>query len=72
MPGGGDSVSFFDPGISRGEPVKLIPALLLRLEFCCTPCQNVVIVPDTSYITSAIRKLMLDIPSPGSFQNIGL
>ena len=46
--------------------------LLLRFEFCCTFCQKVTIVPDTNYIISAIRKLMLDIPSPGSFQNIGL
>ena len=45
---------------------------LLSLEFCCSPYEKVVIVPDTNYITSAIRKLMLDIPSPGSFQNIGL
>ena len=29
-------------------------------------------MPDTNYITSAIRKFMLDMPSPGSFQNICL
>ena len=29
-------------------------------------------VPSTNYITSAIRKFMLDILSTGSFQNIGL
>ena len=45
---------------------------LLRFEFCCTRCEKVIIVPDTNYITSAIRKLILYIPSPGSFQNIGL
>ena len=51
---------------------QTLKSLLLRFEFCCTSCQKVIIVPDTNYITSAIRKLMLDIPSPGSFQNIGL
>ena len=45
-----------------------LKTLLLRLEFCCTPCQKVIIVPDTNHITSAIRKLMLDIPSPVSFK----
>ena len=29
-------------------------------------------MPDTNYITSAIRKFMMDMPSPGSFQNICL
>ena len=52
--------------------IHTLKTLLLRLEFCCTLCQKVIIVPDTNYITSAIRKLMLDISSPGSFQNIGL
>ena len=51
---------------------QTLKTLLLRFEFCCTSCQKVIIVPDTKYITSAIRNLMLDIPSPGSFQNIGL
>ena len=36
------------------------------------PCEKVIIVPDTNYVTSAIRKLMLNMPSPGSFQNVGL
>ena len=35
------------------------------------PCEKVIIVPDTNYTTSAIRKFMLDVPSPGSFENIG-
>ena len=30
------------------------------------------IVLDTNYVTSAIRKFMLDMPRPGSFQNIGI
>ena len=49
-----------------------LKTLLLRLEFCCTPCQKVIIVPDTNYITSTIKKLVLDILSSRSFQNIGL
>ena len=44
----------------------------LDLTFAATPCEKVIIVPDANYITFAIRKLMLDIPSAGSFQNIGL
>ena len=35
-------------------------------------CKKAIIVPDTNYITSAIRKSMLDMRSPSSFQNIGL
>ena len=42
------------------------------LIFKAPPCEKVIIVPDTNYITSAIRKFMLDIPVAGSFQNIGL
>ena len=30
--------------------------------------EKIIIVPDRNYITSAIRKFMLDMPSPGSFQ----
>ena len=45
---------------------------LFRFDFCYIPCEKAIIVPDTNYITSAIRKFMLDMPSPGSFQNIGL
>ena len=37
------------------QTLKTLP---LRFEFCCTPCQKVIIVPDTDYVTSAIRKLM--------------
>ena len=44
----------------------------LDLIFAASPYEKVIIVPDTNYITSAIRKFMLDMPSPGSFQNIGL
>ena len=44
----------------------------LDLIFAAPPCEKVIIVPDASYITFAIRKLMLDIQSAGSFQNIGL
>ena len=44
----------------------------LDLIFAASPCEKVIIVSDTNYITSAIRKFMLDMPSPGSFQNIGL
>ena len=43
----------------------------LDLIFAKPPCEKVIIVPDTKYITSAIRKFLLDMPSPGSFQNIG-
>ena len=43
----------------------------LDLIFAAPPCEKVIIVPDTNYITSAIRKLMLDMPGPGGFQNIG-
>ena len=44
----------------------------LDLIFAAPPCEKVIIVPDTNYITSAIRNFMLDMPSPVSFQNIGL
>ena len=42
----------------------------LDLSFASPPCEKVIIVPDTNYITSAIRKFMWDMPSPGSFQKI--
>ena len=42
----------------------------LDLIFAAPPCENVIVVPNTNYITSAIRKFMLNMPSPGSFQNI--
>ena len=57
-------------GLQSGS--QTLKTLLPRFELCCTPCQKVIIVPNTNYITSAIRKHMLDTPSPGSFQNIGL
>ena len=44
----------------------------LDMIFAAPPCKKVIIVPDTNYVTFAIRKLMLDILSAGSFQNIGL
>ena len=44
----------------------------LDVIFAAPVCEKVIIVPDTNYITSAIRKFMLDMPSPGSFQNIDL
>ena len=40
------------------------------LIFAAPPCEKVIIIPDTNYVTSAIRKFMLDMPSPGSFQNV--
>ena len=40
--------------------------------FAATPCEQINIVPDTNCISSAIRKFMLDMPSPGIFQNIAL
>ena len=43
----------------------------LDLIFSAPPCEKVITVADTNYITSAIRKFMLDMPGPGSFQNIG-
>ena len=44
----------------------------LDLIFAALPYEKVIVVIDTNYITSAIRKFMLDMPSPGSFQNIGV
>ena len=44
----------------------------LDLIFAALPCEKVIIVPDTNYITSAIRKFMLDMPSPGSFHDMDL
>ena len=44
----------------------------LDLVFATPPCEKVIIIPVTNYITSTIRKFMLDMPSPGNFQNIGL
>ena len=44
----------------------------LNWTFTVLPFEKVIIVPDTSYITSAIRKFMLDMSSPCSLQNISL
>ena len=44
----------------------------LDLIFVASLCEKVIFVLDTKYITSAIRKFMLEMPSPGSYQNIGL
>ena len=44
----------------------------LDLIFTAPPREKAITVPDTNYIKSANRKFMLDMPSPGSFQNIGL
>ena len=38
----------------------------IRFDFCPSPCEKVVIVPNTNCITSAIRKFMMEIPSPSS------
>ena len=48
------------------------PDNCLDLTFVASSTEKVITVPDTNYITSAIRKFMLDMPSPGSYQNIGL
>ena len=39
---------------------------ILDLIFVPSPCEKVVIVPNTNCITSAIRKFMMEIPSPSS------
>ena len=46
--------------------------ICLNLIFVVSPYENVTIIPDTNYTTSAIRKFMMDMPIPGSFQNTGL
>ena len=40
--------------------------LIIDLIFVPSPCEKVVIVPNTNCITSAIRKFMMEIPSPTS------
>ena len=42
----------------------------LDLIFAAPLCEKVIILLDTNYITSGIRKFMLDLPSHSSFQNI--
>ena len=44
----------------------------LDLIFVAPLYEKVTFVSNKSHITSGIRKFMLDMPSPGSFQNIGL
>ena len=44
----------------------------LDLIFAVLPCEKAIIVPDTNYVISAIRKFMLYMPIPGSFENKGL
>ena len=46
----------------------------LALVMAAPLCEKVIIVSDINWahITSAIKKFMMDRPSPGSFQNIGL
>ena len=55
-------------GYSLGAKFWKLP----RFEFCRTLFEKLIIVPDTNFIISAIRKHMLDIPSPRSFQNMCL
>ena len=40
--------------------------------FVVSDCEKVIFVSDENFITCAIRKFMLDMPSSGNFQNIGL
>ena len=44
----------------------------LVFSFVASPCEKVFLVCDENPITYAIRKVMLDMPNPGVFQNIGL
>ena len=44
----------------------------LDLIFVASACEKVISVSDENYITYAMRKFMMEMPSPGSFQNIGL
>ena len=46
--------------------------IILDLIFVPSPCEKVVIVPNTNCITSAIRKFMMEILSPSCFQYISL
>ena len=39
--------------------------------FVASACEKVIFMSDEDYITYAIRKFMLDTPSPGSVQNVG-
>ena len=44
----------------------------LDLIFVASPCEKVIIVRDTNFTIFAVRKFMLNMRNPGSFQNIGL
>ena len=44
----------------------------LDLIFVSSHCKKVIFVSDENRITCAIKNLMLDMPSPSTFQNIGL
>ena len=44
----------------------------LNFIFVALLCEKGIFLSGETYITSAIRKFMLDMPSPGSSQNIGL
>ena len=73
--GGGGKGSKRSPdwiGIRDSPCVVLVRELnsenCLHLIFASPPCEKVIIVPDTNYITSAIRKFLLDMPSPGSLK----
>ena len=44
----------------------------LDLIFVASHCEKVIFRSAESHITSAIRKVMSDMPSPGSFHNIGV
>ena len=44
----------------------------LDLIFVEPLCEKVIFASVENYITPAVRKFMLDMSSPGSFQNIGL
>ena len=56
------------PGVTLSGHTKISVDLI----FIASICGKLIFVPYTNYITSAIRKFMLDIPIPGSFQNKGL
>ena len=51
------------------SPGAKLSELCLDLIFVASPCEKMIIVPGTNYITSAITKFMLDMPSPGSFKS---
>ena len=62
-------ILFTDDTLITREPTS---ENCLDFIFAAFLCEKVIIVPDTNYITSAITKFMLDMPSPGSLKNIGV